>query len=142
MNINSFVVTILNQQLCLDFYSLVNIYSGVFDSALNVMVFTRLPLTFATDAIVYNVMNKYASLNILVHGVIDLFYYERWTYKQKCFHVFVTDLKWCLLWNSCTLKSATLYSHGFIIEECSVTNFVEEWMSNSFSNFFNSSLLN
>ena len=37
-------------------------------------------------------MNKYAHLNILVHDMINLLYYEYWTDKQKYLYVHLPKL--------------------------------------------------
>ena len=37
-------------------------------------------------------MNKYAHLNILVHDMINLLYYEYWTDKQKYLYVHLSKL--------------------------------------------------
>ena len=39
-------------------------------------------------------MNKYAHLNILVHDMINLLYYEYWTDKQKYLYVYQNALWW------------------------------------------------
>ena len=37
-------------------------------------------------------MNKYAHLNMLVHDMINLLYYEYWTDKQKYLYVHLSKL--------------------------------------------------
>ena len=50
------------------------------------------------------------------------------------------DLTWFLSRNLFYFKTATLCSHGFIVEKIIIRNFVKGKKSDLFANFFNSSL--
>ena len=55
---------------------------------------------------------------------------------------FTKYLAWCFSRNPCPFKTATLYSHGFIVAESTITKLLEGKKSNPFSNFLIVSYLN